>query len=551
MWFSPWRRILRRKSGDTKPSGLKAGTKFVEEDTGVEYTYDPVMQDWKKKVAPYSAIVCKDGSTVWAENSDGGTIASGEDAGKVIQAAIDYFYQEVSPGLQPRIEIYIKDNIGQPYNPEVSEHSELKPGLDTTVKIPSFCSIVSRHAKIYGDANPMFYMINPDGSRPEEASIKGLWIFSKRGRSGTNDLIRLHTGRRCSVEDCYLGYTAGNAIYCEGAWGTRLERLHLIEVGDYANDKHAIYLADDGTYGSNNLIIHDIYFGDLHGCFVKANNPNGGVAPAYFTIDLAMTETGIKSGISGFPLIWLTTGDRVSLSRFRFHSVKLADPVIWIQYARHLSLEDLYIFMAKGIADEGNRGIWINDCIYDLNVADVYISSIGDNRLYFREMDRGRISNCHFYSRDGRTIISVADDAAVSISNSFFKTINDSYDMSLSSPGSGKVSLANVKHGGGGVELSSSYPFVVDADDGSLGLGLYESQSTDASGQIAITFGGGAIKYARRPNIHVIVEGAYQWYVAGWSTDANGNYTGVTIQITDSGGTAVGSGVTAHIFAGC
>jgi len=92
MWFSPWRRILRGKSGDTKPSGLRAGTKFVEEDTGIEYTYDPVMQDWKKKVSPYSAIVCKDGSTVWAEDSDGKTIASGEagvDDASVIQSALN------------------------------------------------------------------------------------------------------------------------------------------------------------------------------------------------------------------------------------------------------------------------------------------------------------------------------------------------------------------------------------------------------------------------------------------------------------------------------
>ena len=92
MWFSPWRRILRGRSGDAKPSGLRAGTKFVEEDTGVEYTYDPVMKDRKKRVEPYSAIVCKDGSTVWAEDSDGKTIASGEsgvDDASVIQKAED------------------------------------------------------------------------------------------------------------------------------------------------------------------------------------------------------------------------------------------------------------------------------------------------------------------------------------------------------------------------------------------------------------------------------------------------------------------------------
>jgi len=45
------------------------------------------------RTPPYSAIVCKDGSTVWAENSDGKTIASGEsgvDDASVIQSAIDY-----------------------------------------------------------------------------------------------------------------------------------------------------------------------------------------------------------------------------------------------------------------------------------------------------------------------------------------------------------------------------------------------------------------------------------------------------------------------------
>jgi len=92
MWFSPWRRILRGRSGDAKPSGLRAGTKFVEEDTGVEYTYDPVMKDWKKKVAPYSALVAKDGSTVWVEDTSGKTIASGEsgvDDASVIQSAVN------------------------------------------------------------------------------------------------------------------------------------------------------------------------------------------------------------------------------------------------------------------------------------------------------------------------------------------------------------------------------------------------------------------------------------------------------------------------------
>jgi len=50
-------------------------------------------KSWVAKVAPYSALVAKDGSTVWAEDASGKTIASGEagvDDASVIQSAIDY-----------------------------------------------------------------------------------------------------------------------------------------------------------------------------------------------------------------------------------------------------------------------------------------------------------------------------------------------------------------------------------------------------------------------------------------------------------------------------
>ena len=150
MWFSPWRRILRGRSGDAKPSGLRAGTKFVEEDTGVEYTYDPVMKDWKKKVAPYSALVAKDGSTVWAEDASGKTIASGEagvDDASVIQSAINEArlmavkqgwvkrpigmlserHQYMIPTVKTRGKFIIKKKIDVPPYPAGFEPSDYDP----------------------------------------------------------------------------------------------------------------------------------------------------------------------------------------------------------------------------------------------------------------------------------------------------------------------------------------------------------------------------------------------------------------------------------------
>jgi len=49
-------------------------------------------KSWTTKVAPYSALVAKDGSTVWAEDASGKTIASGEsgvDDASVIQSAVN------------------------------------------------------------------------------------------------------------------------------------------------------------------------------------------------------------------------------------------------------------------------------------------------------------------------------------------------------------------------------------------------------------------------------------------------------------------------------
>lgn len=46
-----------------------------------------------------------------------------------------------------------------------------------------------------------------------------------------------------------------------------------------------------------------------------------------------------------------------------------------------------------------------------------------------------------------------------------------------------------------------------------------------------------------KPNINVTLEQAGQWHVDSWSTDANGRYTDVDIQVTDSAGADVGNNV--------
>jgi len=73
---------------------------------------------------------------------------------------------------------------------------------------------------------------------------------------------------------------------------------------------------------------------------------------------------------------------------------------------------------------------------------------------------------------------------------------------------------------------------------------VFKGLSTDANGQVAVTFDF-AMNY--KPVLDIALESNNLWYISSWSTDVNGNYTGATIQVTDTGGTAVGSGVTVHV----
>ncbi|MFQ6055246.1 MAG: hypothetical protein ACE5J3_04615, partial [Methanosarcinales archaeon] len=71
------------------------------------------------------------------------------------------------------------------------------------------------------------------------------------------------------------------------------------------------------------------------------------------------------------------------------------------------------------------------------------------------------------------------------------------------------------------------------------------NQTTDANGRITVSI---SPVLEKKPSICVVLEGNYLWYVYSWTTDGSGYYNDVTIQITDTSGVAVGSGITAHVF---
>ncbi|RLF91854.1 hypothetical protein DRN52_08760, partial [Thermococci archaeon] len=69
--------------------------------------------EYRRSLGGFSAIVCKDGSTVWAEDASGKTIASGEagvDDASVIQSAGNYALSQ-NGVLKLLGEFTINDNI--------------------------------------------------------------------------------------------------------------------------------------------------------------------------------------------------------------------------------------------------------------------------------------------------------------------------------------------------------------------------------------------------------------------------------------------------------
>lgn len=103
---------------------------------------------------------------------------------------------------------------------------------------------------------------------------------------------------------------------------------------------------------------------------------------------------------------------------------------------------------------------------------------------------------------------------------------------------SGEVVSATVRNGAVG---SPNYLFVTGTSGQNLGPAYVDRSTTDASGQVVLDWTD-TFAFGDKPHLSVQLEAAGEWYVVGWSTDANGRYTGATVQVADSAGAAVASG---------
>ncbi|MCD6209786.1 MAG: hypothetical protein J7J01_02625 [Methanophagales archaeon] len=199
----------------------------MEEDTGIEYTYDPVMQDWKKKVAPYSAIVCKDGSTVWAEDSDGKTIASGEagvDDASVIQSAIDHATADIP-----------SDSFIRPTIVLSSSADNNKMYIKSTIYIRKPLQLVDNGVELINESDGFLLEVdNGDtDTYPQNVKLCNLCI-NANGRKGA----ALRYCGNPKMYDCVI-YNAKVALEFERVWGGNSLVFNCIFMGE-ADDENGL-----------------------------------------------------------------------------------------------------------------------------------------------------------------------------------------------------------------------------------------------------------------------------------------------------------------------
>lgn len=84
----------------------------------------------------------------------------------------------------------------------------------------------------------------------------------------------------------------------------------------------------------------------------------------------------------------------------------------------------------------------------------------------------------------------------------------------------------------------------VENNNGPIAVDAFAGETTDSNGQVSVTFDA---TYTVKPDLSISTESAGSWHVASWSTDGSGRYNGVTLQLTDGSGAAVGSGLVANV----
>jgi len=199
--------------------------------------WDSSTKSWTTKVAPYSAIVCKDGSTVWAEDASGKTIASGEsgvDDASVIQSAIN--------------------------NDVVILRGDFS--LDKTIEITNSGSTVFLQGSIESSANPIFYIHGSfEGwNYVGKVRVQGLGRNVHIKGNYNNDAIFIEAATQIHIENLRV-HDCKRGVVINGLWGSQSEikEITFYSMKPGANEA-LLHILKPPADTSTDIIFEDIGF---------------------------------------------------------------------------------------------------------------------------------------------------------------------------------------------------------------------------------------------------------------------------------------------------
>jgi len=278
---------------------------------------DPISYNLARKVflemctPPYSAIVCKDGSTVWAEDASGKTIASGEsgvDDASVIQSAIN----AIDKG---KISLSANDFT-----------------LATPIKLKSFISLIGQgprctrllikegntHAiEIYGDSAA-------SEDRVQRVEIRDLSICQASGGIDKNlDGCRIKWAELLYINNVYIDWVGGRGFDIQSLWESFFTNLRIIAGNvDFGTEAVRITDTEGGTVNdsSNHLIFENIIIGG-YGRLVTIEGHSNASAPHGITFINVESESPLDSNVDyAYYFNWAYLIKMSQVHNFNIHS---------------------------------------------------------------------------------------------------------------------------------------------------------------------------------------------------------------------------------------
>jgi len=295
---------------------------------------------------PYSALVAKDGSTVWAENSDGKTIASGEagvDDASVIQSALD----ALTSGRTWKELVLLKGSFKINQSINVPEYCILSGGvLD--------CNLQDSDAIVIKGSNVEISGLKILGNSSADTNKCRIGIYSAYD---TNENIII---KDCELYDCY-----GAFMYLHG------------------HDIHLINLKCDGVYKSKESFA-SIQFHYSYNVFIERLNVRN-------------TDWDVLAGY-GFMVI-----DKFTIEKSAEGAGINID-------AHNTATSKKVIIKNGKISDAKIVGIRLDGNVAEISVEDVFIEGCGDGMHIGSAIGGIiNIKSCTFKSNEGGGIVMKSD----------------------------------------------------------------------------------------------------------------------------------------------